>query len=84
MLASQLYTSVSVSYFLTYQRHLIPICFRRRRRKRNSLVKTLSLEFENPSKKTLANVLDNQRLTEDEQAMSGSVSSKAPHWLGHC
>ncbi|KAK2169807.1 hypothetical protein NP493_1174g00004 [Ridgeia piscesae] len=47
--------------------------FRRRRRKRNSLVKTLSLEFENPSKKTLANVLDNQRLTEDEQAMSGSV-----------
>ncbi|KAK2189921.1 hypothetical protein NP493_93g00019 [Ridgeia piscesae] len=46
---------------------------RRRRQKRNSAGKTSSVEVEKPPKKTSLTTLNNQRLTEDERAMSGNV-----------
>ncbi|KAI0210099.1 hypothetical protein LSAT2_005164 [Lamellibrachia satsuma] len=51
------------------------LSLRRRRRKRSSLMKTPSLEVEKTAKKTLSSALGSQRLTVDERAMSGSVSS---------
>ena len=60
---------VSSSY--TY---VIRIYFRRRRYKRKFL-KTPSMEGEKTTKKTLSSALGSHRLTADELAMSGSVSS---------